>query len=279
MGLDINAIKAKLNKLQNKNGKTANLWKPSEGKQTVRILPYKETPENPFIEMFFHYDFNGKTLVSPRSYGLSDPIYDFSMNLRKTGDKESYQQSKKFEPKMRTHVPVLVRGEESEGIKYWAFGKLVYEQLLGYIADPDYGDITDIKEGRDIVVEFEKPETGYPKTTIRVKPNPSLAFDDAAKLKSMFDEQIIVSDIYEAKTVSELELELTAYLNADDDSITDGTATSDNAVKVNEEAKTAAELRDDSAPFKSGVVQQSTTAPKKQITSDVEDAFDSLFNS
>ncbi|MAP03164.1 MAG: hypothetical protein CMF85_05080 [Candidatus Marinimicrobia bacterium] len=46
-------------------------------------------------------------------------------------------------PKMRTFVPVIVRGEEAEGVKFWGFGKEVYQELLGVIADPDYGDITD----------------------------------------------------------------------------------------------------------------------------------------
>ena len=50
-----------------------------------------------------------------------------------------------MEPKLRTFVPILVRGQEGEGIKFWGFGKTVYQEILGYIADPDYGDITDPK--------------------------------------------------------------------------------------------------------------------------------------
>lgn len=264
MALDINAIKAKLNKLQNKNSKSNNLWKPSEGKQTIRILPYRENRENPFVELFFHYDFNGKTVVSPRSFGDPDPIYEFAMNLRKDGSRESYLQSKRFEPKMRTHVPILVRGEESEGVKYWAFGKLVYEQLLGYIADPDYGDITDIKTGRDIVVEFEKPETGYPKTTIRVKPNQTLAYDDPAKLKQMIEEQVPLSEIYEPKSYSELEKELTKYLDVDGDG-SDVLEGSDMPAPEADSQK--------SEPVK---VEKKVAAV---VSDDVESAFDDLFNS
>ena len=54
---------------------------------------------------------------------------------------------------MRTFVPVVVRGEETEGVKWWGFGKTVYQELLSIIADPDYGDISDSMTGRDIVVE------------------------------------------------------------------------------------------------------------------------------
>ena len=63
--------------------------------------------------------------------------------------------------------------EESDGVKFWGFGKTVYQELLSIIADPDYGDISDSTTGRDIVVERQTPaEAGnqYGKTTIRVKP-------------------------------------------------------------------------------------------------------------
>ena len=38
---------------------------------------------------------------------------------------------------------MVVRGREDEGVKIYGYGKRAYENLLGYILDPDYGDITD----------------------------------------------------------------------------------------------------------------------------------------
>ena len=70
--------------------------------------------------------------------------------------------------------PVVVRGEEGQGVKFWGFGKTVYQELLSIISDPDYGDITDQVSGRDVIVEFKTiEETGFsfPSTSIRVKPN------------------------------------------------------------------------------------------------------------
>lgn len=262
MALDLNAIKSKLDKLQNKNTRQNMLWKPSPGNQTVRILPYKENPSNPFIELFFHFDFGGKNFVSPMSFGDDDPIYEFAMNLRKSGDRDSYIQSKKFEPKMRTYVPVLVRGEEGEGIKYWSFGKQVYEQLLGYIADPDYGDITHPETGRDVVVEFEKPDNGYPKTTIRVKPNQTKAFDDPVKLKEMIQKQPIITELYNPLSYSELETELQRYLNGESsDSESGEQSPTTETVSVSEPK-----------------VQETKSTPTLE-TSEVESAFDDLFNS
>ena len=58
MGIDINAIKGRLNKLQNTQKKSDSLWKPTPGKTQVRIAPYKFNKDNPFIELYFHYNIN-----------------------------------------------------------------------------------------------------------------------------------------------------------------------------------------------------------------------------
>ena len=163
-----------LSQLQQSNQRTTNLWKPSPGKTQIRIVPYKFNKDNPFIELYFHYDLGGKNYLSPISFGRPDPIEEFSTKLKNTGNKEDYQLGKKLEAKLRTFVPVIVRGEENEGVKFWGFGKTVYQELLGFISDPDYGDISDPTNGRDVVVEFHTAEeTGksFPSTTIRVKPN------------------------------------------------------------------------------------------------------------
>ena len=120
--------------------------------------------------MYFHYDLGKKNYLSPVTFGESDPAVEFAEKLKATGNKDDWQMSRKLEPKMRTYVPILVRGKESEGVKFWGFGKTVYQELLSFIADPDYGDITDLSAGRDVVVEYHTPEeagNSFGKTTIR----------------------------------------------------------------------------------------------------------------
>ena len=60
--MDLNAIKNRLNQLQTTNNRTSNLWKPQPGNQIVRIVPYKFNKDNPFIELYFHYDLGGKII-------------------------------------------------------------------------------------------------------------------------------------------------------------------------------------------------------------------------
>lgn len=272
MSLDIDKIKNKLKKLQSQNngGDTSNiLWKPEEGEQVIRIVPYKYNPSNPFIELYTYFDFAGETFVSPLSYGDADPIHELSQELRKQGDEESYKQSKRFTPNMRTYVPVIVRGKEREGIKYWGFGKQVYEQLLGYIADPDWGDITHPKTGRDIKVTYEVPEgwpknrsNGFPKTTIMPKPNQTKAMDDMENFKELFENEPDIKNIFKAPTYSELEAKLNKYLGKADGN------SSDNNSNTSTDNK-------ESAPWSDNDSDEDTSS---KMDSDVESTFDALFN-
>jgi hypothetical protein len=257
--MDINAIKTKLNQLQSTTSTTNNFWKPEPGTQVVRIVPYKHNKDNPFIELFFHYNLGNKTYMSPVSFGRPDPVQEFADKLKSTGDKDEWIQGKRLEPKMRTFVPVVVRGRESEGVKFWGFGKTVYQELLSVIADPDYGDITDPVNGRDIGIERQTPaEAGnqYGKTTVRVKPNQTPITDNKTLLESVFENQADLTELYTEPSYDELKEALAVYLNP----TTDDTTETSNGVTATTAPTT------------------NTEQPKAAKTEDVEDAFDQLFN-
>ena len=215
--MDINAIKSRLNQLQNTTSTANSFWKPPAGKTQIRITPYVENKDNPFVELFFHYSLvPNKTVLSPLSFGRPDPVQQFADKLKSTGDKDEWIQGKRIEPKMRTFVPVVVRGEETEGVKWWGFGKTVYQELLSIIADPDYGDISDAMTGRDIVVERQTAaEAGnqYGKTTIRVKPNQTALVEDLDLSKKLLTVQPNIVELYTEPSFDELKGHLHTFLN------------------------------------------------------------------
>ena len=260
--MDINAIKSKLATLQSTTSTKENFWKPEPGTQVVRIVPYKHNKDNPFIELFFHYNLgNNKTYLSPLSFGRPDPVAEFADKLKSTGNKDEWIQGKRLEPKMRTFVPVVVRGRESEGVKFWGFGKTVYQELLSVIADPDYGDITDPMNGRDIMVERQTPaEAGnqYGKTTVRVKPNQTAITEDADQLKGIFDNQPDLTELYTEPTYDELKEALSNFLNPSDGDEIETTTTSNGV-----------------AASTTPTTNTGTTTTKTEVS----DAFDELFNS
>jgi hypothetical protein len=259
MALNLDAIKAKLNQLNKADDKKQNLWKPEAGKTRIRIVPYVHRKDNPFLELYFHYDIGKKSMLSPISFGNADPIVEFADKLKKTGDKDEWIMGRKIEPKMRTYVPVIIRGKESEGVKFWGFGKQIYTELLSIISDPDYGDITDLMNGRDIDVEFTPAVSAaeFPKTTIRVKPATTPATEDKEVAQKIMN-QPVITDIFPEPTYDELEAALTEWMNPEN---------ADSDVTSTDE---------DDAPAAPAKAPKAAAAPK---VDDVASAFNDLFNS
>jgi|TARA_B110000858_G_scaffold197877_1_gene261289 hypothetical protein len=250
MAIDLDAIRRKLNNLQTQTGRQDSLWKPEPGKNQVRIVPYQFNKDNPFIEMYFHYDLGKKNYLSPVTYGDPDPVDEFAQKLRATGKSDDFNLAKKLTPKMRVYAPVLVRGKESEGVKLWGFGKQVYTELLGFIADPDYGDITDVQAGRDISVEFTPAEGvgNYPKTAIRVKPNQTAATEDKNIADKIVNGQKDIYEIFKKNSYDNLKAVLGEWLDPDSN------------------------LEAEQAPV------ATSTATGVKSTESIETAFDDLFN-
>ena len=259
MAIDLNAIRNKLNKLQTTNQRVSNLWKPEPGKNQLRIVPYQHNKENPFMELYFHYDLGKRNFLSPVTFGEPDPVVEFAEQLKSSGNSDDWKLGKKLEPKMRTYLPVLVRGKESEGVKMWGFGKQVYQELLTFIADPDYGDITDPTSGRDLVITYTPPEGSerFPKTTIMVKPNVTPATEDKNVADMVMNGQTDIFDIYKKCTYDDLKAALAAWLNGD------------------ESGEVPATSAKSESPFKDTAADAPASVKK---TDNISAAFDDLFS-
>ena len=226
--MDINAIKQRLNTLQSTNntGKKEKIdyskvyWKPKEeGKYQIRIVPSKLDAKNPFKEVFVHYGFGKFPIFALTNWGEKDPIVEFAAQLRKTNDKENWSLAKKLDPKMRIYAPVIVRGEEEKGVRLWEFGKEIYMQLLGIADDEDYGDYTDINEGRDFTVEAVKGDIGGRqglKTSIRIKPKTTALSADASLIGTFLSEQPNILEIQRKRTYEEIKEILQNWLSPEE---------------------------------------------------------------
>ena len=279
--MDISLALKRFSSLQNNTKKSDSIYKPANGKSQVRIVPYKFNKDIPFIELYFHYNINNKTYLSPMSFGRPDPIVEFAEKLKRTGDTDDWKAGKKMEPKLRTFVPVIVRGKESEGVKFWGFGKTVYQDILGYIADPDYGDITDPNTGRDIVLEVmsaEESNASYPTTTIRVKPATSKLADSPETIQQLLDGQKEITELYQELSYAELKSVLENWLNP-------SAAVNDEIVEELEAPKPAVQQKSVSvdlggtSDISGDLPWEKEEAPKApKVKDDVASAFDDLFN-
>ncbi len=243
--MNLNAIKQKLDTIQkssenNGNNKTEYVqlkkFKPSVGKQTIRVVPYKYNKEYPFIEMQMYYNIGKfKALASPLNWDEKDPIFEFAKQLRGTNDKENWRLAKKLDPKVRIFAPVIVRGQESEGVQMWEFGKKVYEAFLNLAADEEVGDFTDIMNGRDIKLVTTSPEqnkTKYNLTSISPSMKQTPLSNDKDLVETWLENQQNPKETYRPLPFDTLKGALQEWLSPDEE---EGEISSEPAVAFDDE--------------------------------------------
>jgi hypothetical protein len=286
--MDLKSIKNKLNALQTQGQKKEKvdyskyLWKPKqEGKYQIRIVPSKLDKNNPFREVFVHYGFSKFPIYALTNWGEKDPIVEFAKQLKQTNDKENWKLAKKLEPKMRVFAPVIVRGEEDKGVRMWEFGKEIYMQLLGIADDEDYGDYTDISEGRDFTLEAVMGDIGGRqglKTSIRIKPKTSPLGTDKSDVESWLENQPDILELQRKTEFAKLKEILQNWLNPEDASDDVDTDDEEETEEVTPKAKGDLPWEDedeeDEAPVKSAPVKSNYELKTKKSKAD---KFDELF--
>ena len=269
--MDLSLLKQKLDNLQQKQTTggqktdyTKIFWRPTVGKQQVRIVPSAFDPKNPFTELKFYYGITNKVMISPLNFGEKDPIALFAQKLREGEyNKENYVLAKKLDAKNRIFVPVVVRGEEDKGVRLWQFGKTVYEELLALAVDEEIGDYTDVASGRDLTVETVGPEvtgTPYNRSSVRVRLKTTPLSEDSKQVEGWLKEQPNPKELFKRYTFDEMKSALEKWL-APEDSHEEGDIISEPAVEF------------DSKPEPSKFQLDTSKAKKTK-----EDKFDSLFD-
>ena len=266
--MDLDVIKQRLEALskpasnKGRNNDKSLFWKPSVGKQTIRIMPSKFDKETPFSELYFHYGIGKPVMISPTNWGEKDPIVEFAKQLRKTDNPENWKLAKKLEPKVRYFAPVVVRGMESEGVKLWQFGKELYFTFLQMAMDDEVGIYTDIVNGRDFKLNTEGPEvtgTPYNRTTASPSMKTSPASDDASQVEKWLEDQVNPIDVFKRIPFEEMKEALQSWLTPE---VEEGSIVDDEK-----------EPEIESAPKTNYSLNTSITAVKQSKL----DKFDSLF--
>jgi hypothetical protein len=215
-----------------------------------------------------HYGFSKGPILALSNWGEEDPITDFAKKLRKSADKDDWQLANKISPKTRYFAPVVVRGEESAGVRLWEVGKLVNDQLMGIAADEDYGDFTDITDGRDFTVEaVEDVVAGRKgiKCTLRPKVKSTSISEDGEFVTKALDEQTDILSINRKYTYDQLKDVLQKWLSPEDETATEATPT---VASTDDEDDFIKEINAPIQPYSLDVTPRANAADK----------FESLFN-
>jgi len=274
--MDLSFVKQKLADNANKGAKrekidyTKIFWKPKAGKYQIRIIPNKFRKEWPLREVQMHYGFSKGPILALTNWSESDPIVDFAQKLRKSADKDDWTLANKISPKTRYFAPVIVRGEESAGVRLWEVGKLVNDQLMGIAADEDYGDFTDITDGRDFTVEAVDDVVAGRKSikcTLRPKVKSTPISEDAELVNKALDEQPDILGINRKYSYDQLKDILQKWLSPEDET----------------EANTPIASKDEEEEEEDDFIKE-MNAPVQPYSLDIKpkenaaDKFDSLFN-
>jgi hypothetical protein len=221
MALDLDRMRQKLNNVTGKatDGNRTNFWKPQDGESNIRIVPTADG--DPFKEKWFHYNVaQGGFMCPKKNFGEECPVCNFATKLWNEGTEDSKKMAKGLFAKQRFFSPVLVRGEEAEGVRVWGYGKQAYEKLLTIVLDPDYGDITDPEEGNDLKIMYGKPAgASFPRTDIRPRPRKTVLCDDAVggdeRCAELLETIPNFETLFERKQPEQVQALLDAYLDGD----------------------------------------------------------------
>ena len=224
MGIDMGLMRRKLATLRGENKGNGNsvFFRPDDGDTDIRIVPAPNG--DPLKEMFFHYNVGnhqGGIMCPKRNFGERCPICDFASSLWReaadNNDEESKKLAKSLFVRTRYFSPVVVRGREDEGIKVYGYGKTAYELLLGYILDPEYGDVTDINEGTDITLTYTKPTKpgAFPQTNLKMRRNTSPLIEDVDAISPLLDRMPDFDSLFERLTPEQIDAILDEQLASD----------------------------------------------------------------
>ena len=146
--MDINAIKERLQNLNRRSNKANDVWKP-KGDHDIRCLPYPHGGD-PMIDLHFHYEIGeSTTILCPKSnFGDDCAVCDFCDVLKswkgpdgqdkpENERKADFEIFKKIQPKARVFIPMVERGKEADGAKYWGVTPNQAGQILNVCTDGD----------------------------------------------------------------------------------------------------------------------------------------------
>ena len=275
MAIDLEAIRRRVAELSGvKKTSSIQLWKPQLGEHKVRCLPWKNAPDGqPFMERWFYYIGENVGILTPHQFGKPDPINDLIRKLYSSGKPDDRNLAKKLQPKMRCYAPVIVRGEEDKGVQVWAFGKIVYQRMLGFFLDEEVGDILSPTEGFDLKILISKPPgKQFNDTVVDPARRPTKLHEDSKQVETWSNSIPNLDDMYRLKSTQEIETVLNGWLNggvAEETttfSTTRGAAPSDALDELVAEVKSA-------APSKKTKKVDDNESTKKQS---LDDAFADL---
>lgn len=220
--LNMEAIQAAKAKLERQGGNNLAFDKLSNGKNVRRILWPKGDKDLCYSEGYIHFGLgdDGKTSMVCRKTNDSKarcPICEYISQLQMSKDKNDKKLADTIKPRKRVYLNVIDRDTDSgnDELKVLPVGLTIQKQIIAILCDPDYGDITDPVEGRDVTIK----RTGQGlNTEYSVLPKPNSSPASTILTPEQIEEQMADLDVFwSTPSVEDMEKVLYGEDGADED--------------------------------------------------------------
>jgi len=181
----------------------------------IRILPTKDG-SSPFVEVYYHeVQVDGKwvKLYDPKQDGQPSPLNEVYAGLMMTGVDADRELARQYRARKFFIVKVIDRDNEADGPKFWRFkfnskGDGVFDKI--YPIFKNKGDITDVNEGRDLIVSLGLSKSGngkeYTSVNSIINEDKSPLHTDPDQVKEWVEDALTYSDVYAKKPFEYLDM-------------------------------------------------------------------------
>ena len=180
--------------------------------RTFRILPAKDG-NSPFQEAYFHEkQVNGKyeKIYCPKlNEGEECPLCEAREALLMDGSKKAKQMASEYSPRKYYVVKGIDRDNEDHGVKFWRYkhkytGDGVQDKMMPIFKLK--GDITDAREGRDIIITTNRNDKGWSVVTSIMADDVKILTSDSTQANEWFNNKETFKDVYSKKPLEYLEI-------------------------------------------------------------------------
>ena len=199
-GVSVSLMQTKAEEQKAKQTRT-DFWKPGEGKNVIRLLP-PWAEDGPSAELFYRETYihwnvppgaaETSFMLCPKKMDLGKCyVCDQVDYLYASKDPADIELAKEIRSRQRFFSNIIdmsdaLNKDGNPKVQVWSYGPMIFDELLGYFCDADYGDITDPDEGFNITIERDGQgrDTTY---KMRLSRHPSSFVDNDLKEDGVYD--------------------------------------------------------------------------------------------
>jgi len=157
-GARLEALRLRLAQIDLGSGQ--GFFNPKQGKNPIRIMPQVKGMQYFFQPVGVHnFPPDGKkrvycpTFTSQGIEELECPVCEIVKQLYQSGDGAARQLAGQLRVSRKFWMNIIDRSDESRGPLIYTPGVKVFQPIQALVLDPEYGEVYDLEDGIDLVVE------------------------------------------------------------------------------------------------------------------------------